>query len=170
MSCLFVVRFFILLPWPPSLVAAHLDLVRPMTIRFSLASIRLLVLALSGPAIASPALAGELTPFEVFQSLKGAWMIRAGDNTLPFDMTYAVGSNGTIVTEQFGKELSVFYNDGGSFVMTHFCNRGNQPRLKLKSGGPLGVTNSTCLTSPISKTPRMHTFKRSSTRFLTRSI
>jgi hypothetical protein len=42
------------------------------------------------------------------------------------------------VTEQFGKELSVFYRDGDSFLMTHFCNRGNQPRLKFKSGGPPG--------------------------------
>ena len=109
-----------------------------MTIPFSLTLIGLLTLTLSGPAVASPASIGELTPFEVFQSLKGAWTIRAGDNTLPFDMTYAVGSNGTIVTEQFGKELSVFYSDGGSFMMTHFCNRGNQPRLKLKSGGPPG--------------------------------
>ena len=100
-----------------------------MTIRSWLASVGLLVLALSGPAVGSPASASELAPFEVFQSLKGTWMIRAGDNTLPFDMTYAVGSNGTIVTEQFGKELSVFYRDGDSFVMTHFCNRGNQPRL-----------------------------------------
>ena len=65
-------------------------------------------------------------------------MIQAGDNTLPFDMTYTVASNGTIVTEQFGKELSVFYSDGGSFMMTHFCNRGNQPRLKLEAGGPSG--------------------------------
>ena len=109
-----------------------------MTIRFLLASIGVLALAVSGPAVASPASAGELTPFDVFQSLKGAWTIRAGNNTLPFDMTYAVGSNGTIVTEQFGKELSVFYRDADSFVMTHFCNRGNQPRLRLKSGGPPG--------------------------------
>jgi len=84
------------------------------------------------------AAAGELTPFEVFQSLKGAWTIRADNKIMPFDMTYAVASNGTIVTEQFGKELSVFYRDGDSLVMTHFCNRGNQPRLKLKSGGPAG--------------------------------
>ena len=109
-----------------------------MTTRFSLASIGLLVFALGGPVVASSVSAGELTPFEVFQSLKGTWMIRAGDKALPFNMTYDVGSNGTIVTEQFGKELSVFYRDGDSFVMTHFCNRGNQPRLKLKPGSPPG--------------------------------
>jgi hypothetical protein len=109
-----------------------------MTIPFSLTSIGLLVLTLSWPVVASPASVGELTPFEVFQSLKGAWRIRAGDNTLPFEMTYALGSNGTIVAEQFGKELSVFYSDDGSLVMTHFCNRENQPRLKLKAGSRPG--------------------------------
>ena len=77
-------------------------------------------------------------PLEVFQNLRGTWKIRAGDKTLPFDMTYTVGSNGTILSEHFGKELSVFYRDGDSFVMTHFCNRGNQPRLKLKSVGSPG--------------------------------
>jgi hypothetical protein len=79
--------------------------------------------------------AGEQTPFEVFKSLQGQWTISAGDKTLPFHMTYALGSNGSIVTEQFGKELSVFYSDKGNLLMTHFCNRGNQPRLRLKAGG-----------------------------------
>ena len=78
--------------------------------------------------------AGEQTPFEVFKSLQGQWSIRAGDKTLPFHMTYDLGSNGSIVTEQFGKELSVFYSDKGNLLMTHFCNRGNQPRLKLRAG------------------------------------
>src|SRR5580765_6553816 len=87
---------------------------------------------LTGPIL----FAAELTPFEVFQTLKGEWTIRVGDNTLPFHLTYDVGSHGTIVSEQFGKELSVFYSDDGSLLMSHFCNRGNQPRLKLKSGRP----------------------------------
>ena len=83
----------------------------------------------------STLLAGEQTSFEVFKSLQGQWTISAGNKTLPFHMTYALGSNGSIVTEQFGKELSVFYNDKGNLLMTHFCNRGNQPRLRLKEGG-----------------------------------
>ena len=53
-------------------------------------------------------------------------------------MTYDLASNGSIVTEEFGKELSVFYSDKGNLLMTHFCNRGNQPRLKLKAGGTAG--------------------------------
>jgi hypothetical protein len=84
-------------------------------------------------------LANVATPFEAFQSLKGEWTIKMGDRTLPFHMAYDVCSNGSIVTERFGKELSVFYRDGDILLMTHFCNRGNQPRLKLKSGGPAGL-------------------------------
>jgi hypothetical protein len=86
----------------------------------------------------SALLAGEPMPFEVFKGLQGQWSIRAGDKTLPFRMTYEIGSNGSIVTEQFGKELSVFSTDKGSLVMTHFCNRGNQPRLRLKAGSAAG--------------------------------
>lgn len=41
------------------------------------------------------------------------------------------GSHDTIAAEKFGKELSVFYRDGQDLVMTHFCNAGNQPRLRL---------------------------------------
>lgn len=104
-------------------------LTRPYTLFTALVGVWLTGTALLG---------GELTPFEVFQSLKGSWTIRSGDKKLPFQMSYDVESNATIVTERFGKELSVFYIDGGNFLMSHFCNRGNQPRLKLKSSSPAG--------------------------------
>ena len=54
-------------------------------------------------------------------------------------MKYEVGSKESIVMEQFGKELSVIYVDGENLLMTHFCNAGNQPRLRLKKGGQPGV-------------------------------
>lgn len=76
--------------------------------------------------------------FAVFKSLKGTWVIQSGEKTLPFKMTYDTGSKESIVTELFGRELSVFYRDGGSLLMTHFCNAGNQPRLKLKEGSRPG--------------------------------
>jgi hypothetical protein len=76
--------------------------------------------------------------FAVFKSFKGAWVIQSGEKTLPFKMTYDTGSRESIVTELFGRELSVFYRDGDSLLMTHFCNAGNQPRLKLKEGGRPG--------------------------------
>lgn len=71
--------------------------------------------------------------FETFKGLRGKWAIQSSGKTLAFEMTYEVASNGSIVTEQFGKELSVIYPDGQNVLMTHFCNRGNQPRLRLKA-------------------------------------
>jgi hypothetical protein len=88
---------------------------------------------------ASATLGSSETAFETFKGFEGNWAIRSGQKSLPFEMTYAIGSNGSIVTEQFGKELSVFYRDGQSLLMTHFCNAGNQPRLRLRENGQPGV-------------------------------
>ena len=88
---------------------------------------------------ASAPLANSDTAFETFKRLEGRWAIQSDHKTLSIEMTYEVGSKGSIVTERFGKELSVFYRDGQSLLMTHFCNAGNQPRLRLKDGGQPGV-------------------------------
>lgn len=32
---------------------------------------------------------------------------------------------------RYSKELSVIYRDGENLLLTHFCNAGNQPRLRL---------------------------------------
>ena len=88
-----------------------------------------------------PFAAAQSSPnaFETFKGLRGRWQIQSGGRTLPIEMSYDLASNGSIVTEQFGKELSVIYPDGDSLLMTHFCNSGNQPRLRLKQGGRSGV-------------------------------
>jgi len=88
---------------------------------------------------ASAALGSAETAFETFKGFEGKWAIRSGQKTLPIEMTYEIGSKGSIVTEQFGKELSVFYRDGQSLLMTHFCNVGNQQRLRMRANGRPGV-------------------------------
>jgi hypothetical protein len=65
--------------------------------------------------------------FDLFKSLKGTWTVKSGNKTLPFKMTYDTRSKNSIVTEYFGSELSLFYRDGATLRMTHFCNAGNQP-------------------------------------------
>lgn len=69
--------------------------------------------------------------FQQLQSMKGSWTIESEGKTLPIEMSYAEGSKGSIVSEQFGQELSVFYKDEADLFMAHYCNVGNQPRLKL---------------------------------------
>jgi hypothetical protein len=77
--------------------------------------------------------------FEAFKGFPGTWEIRSNGKTLPIAMSYEVDSKGSIVTEQFGKELSVIYQDGQNLLMTHFCNGGNRPRLQLTPAGSPGV-------------------------------
>ena len=74
----------------------------------------------------------KLTPFESFKNLKGSWTIKSNNKKLSIKMVYDTGSRGNIVTENFGKELSVISKDGESTILTHFCNRGHQSRLKLQ--------------------------------------
>ena len=77
--------------------------------------------------------------FDALKALQGTWRIEAEGRPLNFQMSYGVGSNHSIVTEQFGKELSVFYLNGQNLEMIHFCNRGNQPHLRLADGSVPGV-------------------------------
>lgn len=74
-----------------------------------------------------------------FKDLKGTWSIQSGEKKLSAKVVYDLASRDSIVTEYFGKELSVFHLDGEELLMTHFCNRGSHPRLKLKQGGATGV-------------------------------
>jgi hypothetical protein len=71
--------------------------------------------------------------FETLKSLNGTWAIQSDGKPIRVEMTYDLGSKNSIVTEPSGKELSVFYRDGNDLLMTHFCNAGNQPRLRLNS-------------------------------------
>ena len=92
------------------------------------------VLLFSFAALSMPLLAQNNSEraFATFKSLNGRWAIESDGKTLPIEMRYEVGSKESIVMEQFGKELSVIYLDGENLLMTHFCNAGNQPRLRLK--------------------------------------
>ena len=72
------------------------------------------------------------SPLDAFKKLQGNWSIQSDGKALNIPMTYQLASRDTIVTEQFGRELSVFALDGAALTMTHYCNVGNQPRLRLK--------------------------------------
>ncbi len=95
----------------------------------------LIGLGLAAPAAASPA----TIAFDVLTSWQGQWTITRDGKSRPIVMTYEIASRGSIVTEQFGRELSVFYLDGDRLLMTHFCNAGNQPRLRLRADAKPGV-------------------------------
>lgn len=77
-----------------------------------------------------PALSAD-SAFSNLSKLAGKWSIQSNGETLPFQMQYEVASKGNVLTEYFGKELSVFYQDNGELHMTHFCNQGIRSQLRL---------------------------------------
>jgi hypothetical protein len=66
-------------------------------------------------------------------------VIHSQGEKLPIAMTYETASKNSIVTERFGKELSVISHQGGQLIMSHYCNVGNQPRLKLLTPNTPGL-------------------------------
>ena len=96
---------------------------------------------LLGPVVlhAADAPSGAGAAFATLKGLQGVWTIQAAGHEIATKMTYDIGSKGSIVTEEFGRELSVFSLDRGAVLMTHYCNAGNQPRLRLKQPHAAGV-------------------------------
>jgi hypothetical protein len=83
---------------------------------------------------ASTAMADSDAAFEAFKSLKGRWAIQSGGKAITTVMTYDVGSKDSIVTEQFGKELTVIYRDGARSPDDSFlqCRQSTSSKTQTK--------------------------------------
>ena len=84
--------------------------------------------------------------FEKIKSLAGTW---EGDNVMSPDgkmkVIYEVTSNGSAVLERLGpgtpsEMVSVYHDENGKLVMTHYCAIGNQPKLKLAASSADKIT------------------------------
>lgn len=74
--------------------------------------------------------ASELDPaFERLKSLVGTWDVEGADRQVTYSLT---GNNETVVETFTGEPtMSSFYHrDGDDLRLTHYCNAGNQPRMK----------------------------------------
>jgi hypothetical protein len=105
-----------------------------MTIRVALFS-GLLLFFLTRPHLAS-----DLSPAATFDELKklcGEWTGTNADGRTE-KVSYRMVANDTVLVEAWvlgsGREaLTLYHRDGNDLIATHYCPRGNQPRLKLKS-------------------------------------
>lgn len=78
------------------------------------------------------------TAFEKLKSLQGlwdesAWSDEGGGRRV---VEYRLTGDGTSLIEEFTGEpamTTVYHMDGNELRMTHFCNAGNQPRMKATS-------------------------------------
>jgi hypothetical protein len=107
------------------------------------------LILLAAPAFAGPEHHHEpytgSAPFEQLKKLEGKWTgiwVEAGKPEAgePAEVTYEVSSGGSALVETLspGKPqemVSVYNDEKGELVMTHYCLLKNQPKLKLKSAG-----------------------------------
>ncbi len=95
-------------------------------------------------------LAGSISPcsakgngsaaFDKIKSLSGEWVGKDPDG-LPATITYHVTSGNTAILETLkpGKHpemLSVYHLDGDHIMLTHYCSRNNQPRMRVEDYDP----------------------------------
>jgi hypothetical protein len=103
--------------------------------------------------------------FDTLKQLAGTWEGTSVMNGKEekVSVVYEVTSGGTAVSERLmpgtsHEMVSMYYKDGKSLAMTHYCAMGNHPQLQLKNGDsgrlffemtkPVGVTSM--------KEPHMH--------------
>jgi hypothetical protein len=102
-----------------------------------------LVLAVGGGA-GSVAAREEAEPaaWDKLKALEGRWTGPAvwdqggKKGNAPFEVSYQVTSGGKAVLETMmpktpGEMVTVYYLEGEELVLVHYCNVGNQPRMKL---------------------------------------
>ena len=78
--------------------------------------------------------------FERLKTLAGSWQGKDEDGQ-PASATYEVTSGGTVVMEKLtpGKEacmVTMFHLDGDKLMVTHYCARNNQPRMRVENYDP----------------------------------
>ncbi len=107
----------------------------------------LLALALVLPLLAVPAArAAEHVPpgfkpapaLAPFRALAGDWTMTEQGQTMTIN--YRVTGSGTAVVETLfpgtpHEMTTVYTQEGGDLVLTHYCDSGNQPRMRAKSPG-----------------------------------
>jgi hypothetical protein len=87
----------------------------------------------------------KLSRFDALKRLAGDWIgtIKHGSNEHEVTVNYKVTSGGSAVVETLlaGTEhemITVFYEDGGDLVLTHYCMLHNQPHMRAKANGAAG--------------------------------
>ena len=91
-------------------------------------------------AVALPAAAGSVdagAAFATLKSLEGHWTGTAAGHP-GGDVVYEVVSGGNTVMERMfpgsdNEMISMYYMEGDDLVMVHYCESGNQPKMKLIS-------------------------------------
>jgi hypothetical protein len=105
----------------------------------------LMALVMAAGVGAEEKAAKKATPLDQMKKLAGTWVQadEKGEPTKQVVSVYKVTSAGSAVQETIfpgtdHEMVSVYYMNGPSLEMTHYCALGNQPHVKLDPASPKG--------------------------------
>jgi hypothetical protein len=91
--------------------------------------------------LAPAAAADDSSTFDKLKAMAGTWTGPAQfeGGSMPMTVKFRVTSGGSTVEETIapGSEhemITMYYMEGKSLVLTHYCTMGNQPHMKLAAG------------------------------------
>jgi hypothetical protein len=90
-----------------------------------------------GDPVEAPATWAALT-----QRLPGRWIGTTGTRSTPVEYRLIAGNS--VLVETFGRPghetKTTYHADRRGLMATHYCAQGNQPRLRMRAGGPRQLT------------------------------
>lgn len=100
-----------------------------------------LVFAMLNSAQGEQAKATSLASLDTFKKLEGEWVLtepEEGKEGL-VEFEYKVLSKGLAVMETYHpgretEEITIYYEDGGDLLLTHYCSLGSHPRMRAVAG------------------------------------
>lgn len=66
--------------------------------------------------------------FAKLKTLAGIWIVKAENETVK--ITYKLKAKDSVLVENFADMVTVYHLDGEALILTHYCDAGNQPRLR----------------------------------------
>lgn len=108
----------------------------------------------------APRPGGGNAAWESMKTLQGEWD-GLYDGKVKTSATYRLVSNGTALMESLvspdaSDMVTVYHQDGGRLLMTHYCSENNQPRMKSAGTNPKRIEFSYVDATNLSSPDAMH--------------
>jgi hypothetical protein len=72
--------------------------------------------------------------FERLRGLVGTWSFSVDGRPMPDEATFRIAAGGRVLVENMAGMVTMYHLDGDKLLMTHYCNAGNQPRMRMTKG------------------------------------
>ncbi len=117
-------------------------------------------LAVAHPPMTPPEMPKD---FQTLKGLVGTWEGTMTENgkEVPTKVVYELTSGGTAITEKLGpgtphEMVSIYYQEGKTLGMTHYCAIGNHPHMTMKKADATSIQFEMKGTDGIASSKEMH--------------